>query len=242
MMLYGRNPVLERIRANPATIKKLYLQKRANLSAIVREAKKENISFFSLDKKDMRKLTGDIHSQGVAAEVSDYSYSPFDKLLRETLDKGILMVFLDGITDPQNLGAIIRTLACLGGYSLVIPGFKAAGINETVLRVASGGENYIEISRVANIATSIEKARRLGIRITGADVRSSRSIYDLIISTPLALVIGSEGKGIRPGVSKKLDTDFFIPMKGAGLSFNAAISAAIITSEFSRKLTVKMQE
>ncbi len=238
MMLYGKNPVIERIRANPGTIKKLYLQKRTDQSLIVREAKDKNISFISIDKKQMSDLTGNIHSQGVAAEVSDYTYYPFGRLLKEAFDGDVIIVFLDGITDPQNLGSIIRTLACLGGYALVIPEYNSAVINETVLRVASGGENYVKISMVTNIATSIERARDKGIKAAGADIKNGPSIYDLDIAHPLALVIGSEGRGIRPGVMKNLDITFNIPMRGAGLSFNASVSMAIIASEFLRKLNM----
>ena len=240
MMIYGKNPVLERLRANPDSIKELYLQKRTDLSAIVREAKSKNISFKSIEKDELFKLVGTAaHSQGVAAEIEDFKYVEFDKLIKDSLDGNIIMVFLDGITDPQNLGSIIRTVACLGGFSLVLPKFRSATVNETVLRVANGGENYIEISVVDNVATSLNKIREKGIKIAGASLESTKNLYDLDLSHPFALVIGAEGKGIRPGVEKNLDIDFFIPMNGAELSFNAGVSVAIITSEISRKFQNK---
>lgn len=239
MMLYGKKPVLERLRANPGSIKELYLQKRTDLSAIVIEAKSKNVQFKSVEKVELTDLVGTSHTQGVVAEIEDFKYVQFDKLIKRSLDDNVIMVFLDGITDPQNLGSIIRTIACLGGFSLVLPKFRSATVNETVLRVASGGENYIEIAVVDNIATSINKTRDKGIKIAGASLKSTQSLYDLKLSYPFAFVIGAEGKGIRPGVEKNLDIDFFIPMNGAELSFNASISAAIITSEISRKFQEK---
>ena len=235
MMLCGKNPVLERLRANPSSIKNLYLQKRTDLSAIVREAKSKKISFNSVEKEMLLKLVGTAHSQGVVAEIEDFQYAHFDKLIKDSLKGDIIIVFLDGITDPQNLGSIIRTLACLGGFSLIIPKFQSANINETVLRVANGGENYMDIAMVANIATTLNKTRDMGIKIAGASLNSEQNIYELSVAHPLALVIGSEGKGIRPGVAKNLDIDFFIPMRGAPLSFNAAISTAIVATEITRK-------
>ncbi len=235
MKLYGKNPVLERIRKDPGSIRKLYLQKRTDLSEIVKEAKKTGLKFESIDKKEMSSKAGDVHTQGVLAEVEEYSYAPFSEIVTDCIDNRAIPVFLDGITDPQNLGSIIRNLACLGGFSIVLPEYDSARVNETVLRVASGGENHVKIAMVANIATSIKKMKDKGIWIAGAVAEESRDISSTDLVFPMAAVVGSEGKGIRPGVMKQLDARLSIPMRGAPLSFNAGVAAALFCYEISRR-------
>ena len=235
MKLYGRNPVLERIRSNPKSIRKLYLQKGTDLSAIVRETKAKNISFQSVDKQTFTRLSGDVHAQGVVAEIDDFNYTPFNEVIDEAINKNIVPVFVDGVTDPQNLGSIIRNLACLGGYNLVIPKHNSAFINDTVLRVASGGENYVKIAMVENISTSIKNSKQKGLWIIGAIAEGGEDITRLELVRPLAVVIGSEGKGIRPGIIKNLDKGVTLPMEGAQLSYNVSIATALFCYEIKRK-------
>ena len=235
MRLYGKNPVLERIKADPRSIKKLYLQKRTDLSEIVRQSKKEGLSFESVDKTWFERSCGGVHTQGVMAEVKEFKYTPFTEILDEC-QKGVsIPVLLDGVTDPRNLGAVIRNLACLGGFSLVLSEHRSANINETVLRVASGGENYVKIAVVPNIATAAEKIRKKKIWVVGALCGDSESILEADLVFPMAVVIGSEGKGIRPGVRKHLDAGLSLPMRGAALSFNAAVAAALFCYEINRR-------
>ncbi|MFC1548633.1 23S rRNA (guanosine(2251)-2'-O)-methyltransferase RlmB [Candidatus Omnitrophota bacterium] len=235
MRLYGKNPVLERIRIAPKTIKKLHLQKRTDLSEIVKEAKKAGLKFESVDKAWIKSECGDTHTQGVMAEVEEFAYSPFSEILADCLDGSTTPVFLDGITDPQNLGAIIRNLACLGNLSLVIPEHESAHVNETVLRVANGGENHIKIAMVTNIATAVGKTKEEGVWIAGAVVEGSKDILSADLTFPMAAVIGSEGKGIRPGVRKHLDEGLALPMQGASLSYNVSVAASLFCYEINRR-------
>ncbi|MDP8259094.1 MAG: RNA methyltransferase [Candidatus Aadella gelida] len=234
--LYGKNPVRERMKTNPGSIKKLFLQRQVDLSDVVREAKNAELRFESLDKNEFKKLCGDVHSQGVFAEVEEFGYMPYEKIVKLCLSGKTIPVFLDGITDPQNLGSIIRTLACLGGFSLVLPEHGSADVTETVLRVANGGENYIGISKVTNIATTIKSLRKKGVCIVGALVSGKKlELLENDKNAPIALVVGSEGKGIRPGVSLLLDEKIMLPMEGAELSYNAAVAAAIFCHEIRKK-------
>ncbi|MDD5488889.1 MAG: RNA methyltransferase substrate-binding domain-containing protein, partial [Candidatus Omnitrophica bacterium] len=155
MKLYGKKPVLERIKADPGSIRKLYLQKRTELSEIVRELKSRNMVFESVDGAWMDRTCGKVNTQGVVAEVEGFRYVHFDDIIRDCLSSDTVPVFLDGVTDPQNLGSIIRSLACIGGFSLVLPAHRSAMVNETVLRVASGGESFLRIAVVENIATTL---------------------------------------------------------------------------------------
>lgn len=235
MKLYGKNPVLERIRTRPGSIRALYLQKRTDLSEVVKEAKKAGLEFKSVDKAWFVKKCGDVHAQGVMAEVDEFEYDSFKDILADCENNITVPVFLDGITDPQNLGAIIRNLACLGGFSLVLPEHRSAQVNETVLRVANGGENYIKIAQVTNLATTLNKVREKGIVAAGAIVEDAESILEADIKFPMVLVVGSEGKGIRPGIRKNLDLKLSLPMQGAPLSYNASVAASLFCYEINRR-------
>lgn len=242
MRLYGRNPVLERIRANPGSIKELYLQQKTDLSEIVKEAQRQGLTFDSVDKARFSKLCGDMNAQGVLAEVEDYRYTPFSGLLKEAQKTGCVPVFLDRVTDPQNLGSIIRNLACLGGFSLVLPEHGSCHVNETVLRVACGGENYLPISKVVNTVRGVAMAIEKGFWIAGAVAEGGEDILKCDLNFPLAVVIGSEGKGIRPGLRKQLDAALSLPMYGARLSYNVAVAASLFCYEINRRKRVKCKE
>jgi len=141
------------------------------------------------------------------------------------------------VNDPHNLGVILRTAACFGGFAVVIPEFEACEVNETVLHVASGGENYIPVSRVTNISKAIGRAKDAGYWIVGAVVdEDAADINETELPFPLGLVLGSEGSGIRPGIKKHLDVKIYIPMKGASLSLNVNIACAIFCYEISRRI------
>ena len=236
MKLYGKNPVLERIKAAPQTIKKLYLQERTDLSEIVRAAKNARLDFVPVTRARLESELKDARAQGVMAEIEEYIYSSFSEILDEVVKDKRVPVFLDGITDPQNFGSIIRTLACMGGFSVVLPAHGSAAVNETVLRVASGGENYVKIARVENIATAINKAKSRGFYIVGAEIDGESMRSDLKVTPPAALVIGAEGKGIRPGVKKCLDKAVSLPMGGAALSYNASVAAALFCYEIKKRM------
>jgi len=237
MKLYGKNPILERIKANPGSIHGLYLQKRTELSSIVKAAKSAGLNFESVEKEWMTKNYGSVHTQGVVAEVDDFTYYEFSFLADECEKSVSIPVFVDGVTDPQNLGGIIRTLACLGGFSVVIPEYESAEVNETVLRVANGGENYVKVARVTNLSPAIKKLKDKGMQIAGAVIdEKSTDIKEAKLELPLCLVVGSEGKGIRPGLIKHLDITLALPMEGAALSYNVNVATAILCYEVKRMI------
>ncbi len=237
MKLFGINPVVERIKKDPHSISDLYLRERTDLSKVVKAAKAKGLDFKAVSKEEFLQISDKQNTQGVIAEVEEFVYTPFDELLDEVFNSNIAPVFVDGLTDPQNLGSIIRHLACLGGFSLVIPEHNSANVNETVLRVASGGENYLKIAIVANSATSIKKAKKRGIIIIGAEVDDAENLPSIELNKKqkIAIVIGSEGKGIRPGISQLLDIKASIPMPGAHLSYNAAVATTLFCYEINRK-------
>ncbi len=173
--------------------------------------------------------------QGIIAEVDEFKYVDFGDLLSEAKGNNKTLIFLDSLNDPHNLGTIMRTLACFGGFAIIIPKHESCEINETVLHVASGGENFIPVSLVTNLSTALIEAKKEGFWAVGAVVEGGSDIYKTDLVFPMCLVLGSEGKGIRPGLEKQLELKLKIPMAGASLSFNVAMAATIFAYEINRQ-------
>jgi len=169
--------------------------------------------------------------QGVIAQVDQFEYANFHDLLNKPKDKQLSFIFLDEINDPQNLGVIIRSAACFGGFAIVIPKHDACPVNDTVLHVASGGENFVPVSCVTNLTKALIEAKRCGFWATGAVVEGGEDIKKVDLPHPVCLVMGSEGKGIRKGLVSHLELKLSLPMVGASLSFNVAIACAIFCHE-----------
>ncbi len=236
MWLYGKRPIIQRLKVAPQTVRAVYIQRDADASEVVHAVKESLQSFTSLTKQEFAKRAGDVHAQGVLAEVEEFCYTPLEELLKAPEPRPILFL-LDRVTDPQNLGNILRTVACLGGIALVLPKHESVEVNETVLRVACGGENYVRVARVTNLVTASEAAKRAGYWIAGAAVSDGTPLPQCSWPWPIAVVLGSEGTGIRPGLAKQLDLTVTLPMPGAPLSFNVATAAALIAYELRREVT-----
>ena len=236
MILYGRNSVFERLKANHKSIEKIFLQDNFDVPQIEKLIRENNVPVKHMPSRDLAGVKSAKDLQGVVARVRMFEYAPFKALLKMPADKRPAFIFLDKLFDPQNLGVIIRTAACFGGFCIVIPGFEACEVTEAVLHVASGGENYVPVSKVSNIAGALIEAKKAGYWIMGGVLDSdARDINEISIPFPLGLVLGSEGKGIRYGVEKQLDIKARIPMRGAKLSFNVAMACAIFCHEISKQ-------
>lgn len=236
MKLTGKNPVIERLRNNPATINKIFLQEGFQEAAyIYKKAKERGIPVFVVPSSKLLKIARHANTQGILAEVEDFAYTPYEELLDRALEKGKSLLFLDGLNDPQNLGVIIRSLACLGKFGIVIPRHDSVDVTEAVLRVASGADNYVPVARVGNLAPAILAAKSNGFWIAGAVVKEGLSLTEAAFSFPMGLVIGSEQKGIRDVIRKHLDQEITIPMAFDTLSFNAAQAATILCYEIVRQ-------
>lgn len=236
MVLYGKNSVLERLKNNPQTIKKILLQTDFKEDKIKKLIEQNNIPFEYLAFKELDKIKQAKKFQGIIARVNKFEYTPYKDLLSNSFSKNQSIIFLDKINDPQNLGVIIRTAACFGGFSLVIPKHGACEVNETVLHVASGGENHISISMVSNLSQAVRKAKDQGYWILGAVVDDqAQDLGQISLPFPAALVLGSEGEGIHYGLLKHIDIKARIPMRGADLSFNVNIAGAIFCHEINRQ-------
>lgn len=236
MKVYGKNPVIERLKADPRSILKLYVQNgHPDAGYIYKKAKKWGIPIHAMVKVKMDKMSRNLNAQGIMAEIGEFLYIDFGDLMEKALAKNLCLVFLDGLTDPQNLGGVLRSLACLGGFAVVLPTHGSVSVTETVIRVACGGENYVPIAKVSNIGKAIREAKKQGFSIAGTVVQGGEDLRDVHFDFPLGLVVGSEQKGVRPVTCKLLDQSLTLPMAQPRLSLNAAHAATLFCYEISRQ-------
>ena len=232
MKLYGKNPVLERIKTNPKSIHKIFIQEgHEEAGYIQKKSRQFGIACIHVPRSKIQKLSQSLNTQGVVADVADFAYTPYDDLLTLAVGKKITLIFLDGVTDPQNFGAMIRSLACLGKFAVVLPTHDSVSITEAVLRVASGGDNHIFVARVGNLSQSIVEAKDAGFFIAGAFVDEGEDLYRVKFQFPLGFVVGSEQKGIREIIKKRLDQSIKIPMAQPRMSLNVAQATTIFAYE-----------
>jgi 23S rRNA (guanosine2251-2'-O)-methyltransferase len=235
LRLFGRNSVLERLRRNPASILKVYLREDKQLSQVRKLCRNSGICIESLPRSRFKKISRGINSQGIIALTRGFQYFAYEELLGQCFIKKDSLLFLDNIVDPQNFGSIIRSLACLGGFAIVIPVHNSVEVTESVLRVASGGENYVSIARVKNLSSAIELARERGYYIAAAVVEAGQSLYKTALPLPMALIIGCEHKGIRQSLFRYIDLKLTLPMPQSRLSFNVAVACALFAYEIKRQ-------
>jgi len=240
MKLFGKNPVLERLKTNPQSIQGIYIEESHPDAGYVRnKAKKWGIAVAFVPRSKMMKMTRTVNAQGVFAEVADFGYVPYDDLLKEALAKNQCLLFLDNLNDPQNLGAIIRSVACLGGFAIVLPRHDSVEVTEAVLKVASGGDNYVSVSKVSNLGPAITAAKEAGFWIAGTVVEGGQAPWEASLPFPLGIVMGSEQKGIREILLKHLDIRLTVPMSHPRLSLNVAQATTIFCYEIIRQKAKK---
>jgi 23S rRNA (guanosine2251-2'-O)-methyltransferase len=235
MFLYGKNSVLERLNANPQSIKRIFVQENFDAPEIMKIIKSSSIPFKYVTENDLIRIKRAERLQGIVAEANKFTYTPFKELLYRHSEKPLTFIFLDSINDPHNLGSIIRILACLGGFAVVLHKHGSCEVNDTVLHVASGGENFIHVSMVTNLSAALREAKDAGYWVVGTVVEGGEDLSKVSLPFPLCLVLGSEGKGIRHGLHKQLDLKVSLPMSGAPLSFNVAMACAIFSYEIAKQ-------
>jgi len=235
MFLYGKNSILERLRVNPESIRQVFIQDNFSAPPVMSLIKSLKIPYKRIAEKDLLRMKRADRLQGIVAEVNRYQYTPYQKMLGEGLEKNWSLIFLDSLNDPHNLGSILRIAACFDGFAVVIPGHGSCEVNETVIHVASGGENFVPVAQVTNLVTALLKAKKAGYWAVGTIVEGGQDINKTSLPFPLCLVLGAEGRGIRYGIQKHLDLTVTLPMRGAQLSFNVAMACAILAHEISRQ-------
>ena len=238
----GRNAVLEAFRSGK-TIDRLFVLDGCQdgpVRTIVREAKKHDtiVNFVPKERLDSMSETG--HHQGVMAYAAAYEYAEVEDILKIAEEKGEppFLFLLDGIEDPHNLGAIIRTANLAGAHGVIIPKRRAVGLTATVARTSAGALNYTPVAKVTNMAATIEDLKKRGIWFVCADM-GGESMYRLNLTGPIGLVIGNEGEGVSRLVKEKCDMIASIPMKGDIDSLNASVATGVLAYEIVRQRLAK---
>jgi len=232
----GRNPVLEALRSG-RTINKILVSKgerEGSIKQIIALAREKGIVVQEVDrfKLDSMSATRGAH-QGVIALAAAKDYVETDDILAIAESKGesAFIIILDEITDPHNLGSILRTANVVGAHGVVIPKRRAIGLTPTVSKASAGAVEYVPVARVTNIAQTIEYLKTKNIWVVGTDASGGKSFFESDLKGPVALVIGSEGEGMGKLVKEKCDFIVNIPMKGQIASLNAAVAGAIVMYE-----------
>lgn len=235
--IVGRNPVAEAIKAG-RPIDKILIQEGAGGAAdkIRKLAKENHIPFETCTKRDIEKLAkGETH-QGIVAFASSYEYASVDDILRKAEKSGEppFIVILDGIEDPHNLGAILRSCECAGAHGVIIPKRNAAGLTDTVAKSSAGAIEYVPCAKVTNIARTIDDLKERGIWIYACDMGGT-NYFEQNLTGPCAIVIGAEGKGISRLVKEKCDFTVSMPLMGKIQSLNASNAACVLMYEIRRQ-------
>ncbi|HIX25159.1 MAG TPA: 23S rRNA (guanosine(2251)-2'-O)-methyltransferase RlmB [Candidatus Lachnoclostridium avicola] len=238
LTIEGRNAVLEAFRSGK-TIDRLFVQdgcKDGPVQTIVREAKKQDTVIQFVPKERLDQISGDGHHQGVVAYAAAYRYAEVEDMLAAAREKGEspFLFLLDGIEDPHNLGAIIRTANLAGAHGVIIPKRRAVGLTATVAKTSAGALNYTPVAKVTNLGATIDELKKQGLWFVCADM-GGEVMYRLNLKGPIGLVIGNEGSGVSRLVKEKCDMTAAIPMKGDIDSLNASVAAGVLAYEIVRQ-------
>jgi len=239
-LLFGVNPVKESLKGGRGAYN-LYVQTNASdhrVESIIQLAEERGVAVHRREKIDLTKMCASSHHQGIALEVEPFQYADLDDLLvsiGQSGGSGFLLV-LDGIQDPHNLGALIRSAACAGASGVIIPKDRACGVTAAAEKASAGAVETIPVAMVTNVAQTLEALKKSGYWVYGLEGEARTSLYDVKFSGNTVLVIGGEGEGIRPLVRKQCDLLMSIPQYGGVNSLNASVAGGIALFEAARKI------
>ena len=238
LKIEGRNPVIEAYRSGK-TIDKLFVLDGCQdgpVKTITREARKQHTIISYVSKERLEQLSETHHHQGVIAIAAAYDYASVDDILAKAREKGEapFIFLLDGIEDPHNLGAIIRTANLAGAHGVIIPKHRAVGLTATVARTSAGALNFTPVAKVTNLGAVMDELKKEGLWFVCADMKGE-VMYRQNLTGPIGLVIGNEGEGVSRLVREKCDFTASIPMKGDIDSLNASVAAGVLAYEIVRQ-------
>ena len=238
MIIEGKNAVYEAIRSG-VTIEKILVDKDNKSHAIyelAKECRSRKLTVQTVDKGALDRLGSGRH-QGILAVATEFKYSDMDDILEKTeknSDKGLLIVILDGVEDPHNMGAIIRVAECAGADGIIIPKRRNCGVTDTAVKVSCGASNYVKVAKVPNINDAIRELKERGITVFAADMDGD-SIYRTNLTGDVAFVIGGEGSGVHALTKKLCDGVVALPQNGKINSLNASVATGIVLYECVRQ-------
>ena len=237
-LVIGRNAVRELLKSD-RTIDKLLVQRgerTGSIVVLVAQAIEKGIPVVETDKAKLDSMAGFAPHQGVIAQASEKEYCTVEDILTAAREKNEppFIVLCDGVTDPYNLGAIIRSAVCCGAHGLVIPKRRASGLTPLVTKASAGAIEHLPIAKVANIANTVEQLKKEGVWVFAAEA-GGPNVYETDFTGPCAIVMGSEGDGVSQSVVKACDGIVSIPIYGEVNSFNVSAATAIILAEVARQ-------
>ena len=238
-LIEGRNAVIEALRAGTA-IDKIYIARGetdATLGHIASTARNKGIVVTEADRRKLDGMSRTKSHQGVIAVAAVREYASVDDILSAARDRGEppLIVVCDELSDPHNLGAVIRTAECAGAHGVIIPKRRSAGLTAIVAKTSAGAVSYLPVARVPNLTAVLQQLKEEGLWVFGADAAGGTRLYDADLKGPAAIVIGSEGSGMGRLVAERCDFLVSIPMRGKLNSLNASAAAAILLYEAVRQ-------
>ena len=238
-IIEGRNAVIEALRAG-TPIDKIFLARGetdAALAHIAAAARDRGVVVAECDRRKLDFMSRTHAHQGVIAQAAVREYASVDDILNAAREKGEppLVVVCDELSDPHNLGAVIRTAECAGAHGVIIPKRRSAGLTAVVAKTSAGAVSYIPVARVPNLTACLKELKDEGLWVFGADAAGDRTLYEADLKGPAAIVIGSEGDGMSRLVAQTCDVLVRIPMKGRLNSLNASAAAAILLYEAVRQ-------
>ncbi len=235
-IIIGRNPVTEALKAGREIDKLLVTSREGSMIKILAMAKEQGTPVMYVEKAALDRISGGQAHQGVAAYVSPYAYSTVDDILARAAerDEDPFIIILDGLEDPHNLGAIMRTAECAGAHGIIIPKRHSCGLTETVAKASAGAIEYMPVAKVTNVAQTVDELKERGIWVAACDM-GGPEYYRSDMSGKIAVVIGSEGFGVSKLVREKCDFIVSMPMVGKITSLNASNAAAIVIYEIRKQ-------
>lgn len=238
--VYGKHPVEDILQRHPDKVSKIYLRenlKPASIHQIESLSSQNRIPVVRVPGKKLNELVGPVNDQGIVAQISEVSYIELEDWLSGDLDiqANPVILLLDEIEDPHNFGAILRTAAAADVDAVIVPKHRQTPVNATVFKTSAGTAGLIPIIRVTNLNQTIMKLKDYGFWVTGLDQLATNTLWEQNFDMPIAVVVGSEGKGIREKTLKHCDFTIRIPMSNGVESLNASVSVSLLCYEIARK-------
>jgi 23S rRNA (guanosine2251-2'-O)-methyltransferase len=237
-LIYGINPVGEALKSTGRALEWVGMAKERHdlrLQRILQESRQKGIAVRVMSRAELDRMTAGKAHQGVVAMTSAKQYGDLDEVLAAKRGDYSLVVVLDGIEDPHNLGAILRTADAAGVDGVVIPERRAVGVTGTVAKVSSGASEHLPIAKVTNIARTVEELKTRNVWVVGLDERATQTYDSVDYKMDCALVLGAEGRGVHDLVRKKCDFLVSIPMLGKVSSLNVSVAAGVVLYEIVRQ-------
>lgn len=242
-MIYGIHPVAEAVRSRARAVEYVAVAKERHdgkVQQLVNDCRKAGVSVRFMSREDLARMADTANNQGVAAIVSGKEYADLDDVIANKRGQYSFVVVLDGVEDPHNLGAIVRTADGAGVDGIVIPERRAVGVTGTVAKASAGATEYLPIARVTNVARTVEELKSRNIWVVGLDERGTQSYDQIDYNMDCAVVLGAEGAGVHDLVRKKCDFLVSIPMLGKVPSLNVSVAAAVVMYEAARQRRAKI--